>query len=248
MADFRILTLDIETRPLQVYCWGLWQQNIGISQIIDPGGILCFAAKWHGEKEVIFSSVKDGEKAMLRKAHKLLDEADAVVGWNSQRFDTRWFNGQFVKHGLRKPSPYAQIDLMKSAKAFQYLPSYKLDFSARWLGIGQKVETGGFDLWKKCMDGDAKAWRTMEKYNKGDVRLTESVFDELRKGGWVKGLPNHSVDGGFCCPNCGGEKLKANGYRQTSTRAYKRWLCLSCGTSSQEAKSQPWSAQLKVVA
>lgn len=244
----RILTIDIETRPLQVYCWGLWQQNIGINQIIDAGGILCFAAKWHGEKEIIFSSVKNGEKAMLRKAHKLLNEADAVIGWNSQRFDSRWFNGQFVKHGMTRTSPYAQIDLMKSAKAFQYLPSYKLDFSARWLGIGQKVTTGGFDLWRDCMANDPKAWRLMEKYNKGDVTLTEKVYDALRSGGWVKNIPNHSVLDGHVCPNCASEKLQRRGYAMTKTKRYARFQCNDCGTFSQSVLSEPGSAKLKAMA
>ena len=30
----KILLLDIETTPMQVYAWGLWDQNISIDQII----------------------------------------------------------------------------------------------------------------------------------------------------------------------------------------------------------------------
>jgi len=47
----KILMLDIETTPMQVYTWGLWDQNIGINQIIKPTEMLCFGAKWQGKKE-----------------------------------------------------------------------------------------------------------------------------------------------------------------------------------------------------
>ena len=90
----KILTIDLETRPIAAYVWRLRDENIGINQIIDNGGILSFAAKWHGKPGVEFSCVwEDGEAKMLRKAHKLLSEADAVIGWNSQKFDTRKASG-----------------------------------------------------------------------------------------------------------------------------------------------------------
>ncbi|MDA8440548.1 MAG: hypothetical protein M0Z51_17040, partial [Propionibacterium sp.] len=52
----RVLTFDIETRPINAYVWGLWDQNVGLTQIVDPGGVMCFAAKWYGEKGVLFYS------------------------------------------------------------------------------------------------------------------------------------------------------------------------------------------------
>src|SRR5690606_10806763 len=50
----RILTLDIETRPHEAYVWGLWKQNIGVTQLMERGHVMCFVAKWYGDKEVIF--------------------------------------------------------------------------------------------------------------------------------------------------------------------------------------------------
>src|SRR5690606_22016747 len=49
----RILTLDVETSPMLSYHFGLWDQNIGINQIVKQSRIICFAAKWVGEKPVI---------------------------------------------------------------------------------------------------------------------------------------------------------------------------------------------------
>ena len=48
-GQIRILMLDIETTPDKVYTWGIWNINVGINQIIEPGGLLCFAAKWYGQ-------------------------------------------------------------------------------------------------------------------------------------------------------------------------------------------------------
>ena len=71
--------LDIETTPMQVYTWGLWDQNIGINQIIKPTEMMCFGAKWQGKKKVTFKSVHhDGKKAMLEELQKkLVDQLNA---------------------------------------------------------------------------------------------------------------------------------------------------------------------------
>ncbi len=248
----RLLTIDIETRPIEARTWGLWGQNIGINQITNPGGLLCFAAKFHDERRIRFHSEwEDGEKGMARELHRLLETADAVAGWNSDKFDIRWIQSQFLKHGMAKPSPFAKIDLMRSVKRQVYLPSYKLDFVARWLGIGQKVRTGGFDLWSDVLAGDDKARGLMRRYNIGDTRLTEQVFDRLNAKGWVLGMPNASIEGGLCCTNpmCQSERLIRRGYNQTKTRKYQRWQCKDCGTFMSETHSVPGSsAKLKQVA
>lgn len=244
----RLLVIDIETRPLTVYTWGLWQQNIGINQILDHGGIMCFAAKWHGEDETVFYSERQGREKMLRAAHRLLSEADAVVGWNSQRFDVRWLGAEFKREGLPRVAGIKHVDLMRSVKKYQYLPSYKLDYTARNLGVGGKVQTGGFQLWRDCMDGDKAAWALMEEYNRADTELTAEVLSDMMNGGWIHGLPNLSLDHGDVCPDCGSDKLQADGYHDTKTRRYPRWKCGACGSTSQSVRSEPGSATRKVVA
>lgn len=245
----RLLTLDVETRPITAYTWGLWDQRIGINQIIDGGGLLSWAAKFHGERKVYFAAEwEEGERAMVRKMHALLDEADAVLGWNSDRFDIRWLNAMFVKHGLSRPSPFVKVDLMKSVKHYLYLPSYKLDFVAGYLGVGRKVRTGGFDLWADVLAGDEKAQSLMRRYNIADTKLAEAVFDKLREKGWIKGLPNHAIDGGHVCPHCGSEKLQARGWQHTKTRRYQRFQCRTCHSWSQAVHADPGAAKIKAVA
>lgn len=247
----RLLTIDIETRPLEAWAWGLWDQNIGITQIKDPGALLCFAAKFHGDRKVHFySEWEHGRKAMAKALYRLFDEADGVIGWNSDKFDVRWIQAQFLEFGLSRPSPFAKIDLMRSVKRQVYLPSYKLDYVAQWLGLGSKVDTGGFKLWKDVMQGDDRARAKMRRYNIHDTRLTERVFDRLNSKGWVLGMPNASIDGGMCCtnPECMSERLQKRGFQRTKTRKYQRYQCQDCGTFSQSVRSVPGSAEIKAVA
>src|SRR5690606_9378469 len=87
-TKIKVLASDIETAPNLVYTWGLWNQNIGINQIKEPGRISCYSDQWEGDKKVIFQSeYHDGYDVMLAGLHVLMDEADLIIGWNSTAFD-----------------------------------------------------------------------------------------------------------------------------------------------------------------
>ena len=172
--------LDIETTPLQVYTWGLWDQNIGINQIIKSTEMLCFGAKWLGQKSVTFKSVHhDGKKGMLEELHRLMDEADVLVGWNSAAFDHKHINREFLENEMVPPAPTKDLDLMTIVKANFQFPSNKLDYVAQKLGVGAKVKHSGFELWINCMNGDDSAWKEMKKYQIQDVQLLDSLYDIL---------------------------------------------------------------------
>ena len=182
----KILLLDIETTPMQVYAWGLWDQNIGIDQIIKSSEILCFGARWMGQKKVIFkSSFHDGKENMLEELHSLMEEADVLVGWNSAAFDHKHINREFLEAGMTPPSPTKDLDLMSVVKSNFLFPSNKLDYVAQKLGVGAKVKHSGFSLWIICMEGDKKAWEEMKKYQIQDVNLLVDLYDILNP--WLVG-------------------------------------------------------------
>ena len=58
----KTLLIDIETKPHKAYCWGLFDQRIGLNQIVEPGGTLCWAAKWLGDpsSKIMFGAEWDG--------------------------------------------------------------------------------------------------------------------------------------------------------------------------------------------
>jgi uncharacterized protein YprB with RNaseH-like and TPR domain len=176
----KILLLDIETTPMQVYAWGLWDQNISIDQIIKSTEMLCFGAKWLDGKKTVFKSVyHDGKEEMLKSLHALIEEADLLVGWNSAAFDHKHINREFLENGMTPPSPVKDLDLMSITKANFLFPSNKLDYVAQKLGVGAKVKHSGFSLWIKCMDGDKNAWKEMKKYQIQDVELLVDLYHKL---------------------------------------------------------------------
>ena len=246
----RVLIIDIETRPMLVYCWGMFKQYISPQQVKDWGGVMTVAAKWHGDDDVMFRAEwgKGGKEGMIRWALGLLDEADAVVGWNSQKFDTRKLNAEFQRFRMRRPTPYRHVDLMRSQKRDADFPSNKLESRRLIHGREGKLDTGGFPLWVGAMNGDRDCRRLMQEYNCQDVLITENEFDEMRAGGWVRNLPNLSLYGGHVCPNCGSGKLQAHKPYRAETRRYALWVCQDCGTASRAVKCEPGFASLKAVA
>ena len=232
----KILLLDIETAPNLVHVWGLFKQNVGINQIEASGYVLCWAAKWYGEKKMMFDSIyKSSPKQMLKGVYKLLDEADAVVHYNGSKFDVPTLNKEMVQIGLKPPSPYKQIDLLHTTRHQFRFPSNKLDYVVQALGLGAKVRHVGHELWVGCMNNDPKSWKQMERYNRHDVTILEKLYVVLLP--WIRTHPNHGVYGHFsthCCPNCGGNSLQRRGYSRTVANMYVRYQCNGCGTWSRE--------------
>lgn len=244
-STLRVLTLDIETSPNLAHVWGLWQQNVGLPQLLESGEVICFAAKWHGDRGTQFHSAYDADrgdmttaakKNMVKAAHKLLNEADALVGWNSSRFDITHLNREFLEAGLGEPSPYVNLDLIKTVKSKFRFPSNKLDYVAQRLGVGGKVSHTGHKLWLDCLEGDAKAWRLMEKYNRQDVVITDKLYAKLKP--WIKNHPSASLYAGTegtTCGTCGGALTK-QGLAYTATSVYQRYKCDKCGKWSRGSK------------
>jgi len=225
-----ILFIDIETTPMTAYTWGLWQQNVSLSQIIDSTEMMCFGARWYGEKKVHFKSLHHhGKQEMLDSVHKLLDEADVVVGWNSASFDSKHLKRELLEAGMMPPSPYKDMDLMRTVKSQFRFPSNKLDYVAQKLGVGAKVQHSGFELWVKCMANDKKAWAEMKKYQIQDVNLLIDLYEKLKP--WIKNHPNVALYDGLedGCTNCGSVNLHRRGLARTASSSYQRYQCKDCG-------------------
>jgi DNA polymerase elongation subunit (family B) len=241
----KILLLDIETSPNTAHVWGLWQQNVSINQLMESSYVLCYAAKWLGDEEVVFDSVHQAKpKAMLKGIHRLLNDADAVVHYNGTKFDIPTLNKEFLLHSFNPPSPYKQIDLLRVVRSNFRFPSNKLDYVAQRLGLGKKHEHEGHELWVKCMNGDKDAWKRMEQYNIQDVVLLESLYNSLRP--WIRNHPNHNLFADdHVCPNCASTRLQKRGTSISSTGTYQRYQCLACGTWSQSTKAVKSSVGIK---
>ncbi len=231
----KILFLDIETAPSLGWVWGKWQQNV--IDFKKDWYILSFAYKWADKKEVKVLGLDDGpdyikgdedDKWLVAKLWNLFDQADIIIAHNGDGFDIVKTNTRFLTHGLKPPSPYKTIDTLKIARKVFMFDSNKLDDLARYLGIGRKLPTTGFHLWKGCMAGDRKAWTTMKKYNKHDVELLEQLYYLIRA--WDKNHPqvNQGLTVNEACPKCASINVQKRGFAYTLLRKKQRYQCMNC--------------------
>jgi len=147
---------------------------------------------------------------------------------NCDDFDIKRSNASFIKHGLKPPSPHKTVDTLKITRKYFKFNSNKLNDLCENLSLGCKVKTGGFDLWKGCLDGNLKAWRKMVKYNKHDIFLLEKLYKKLLP--WMDNERSHNIilaDGK--CPSCSLDKMKRKGYYITQRSTFEKWQCEGCG-------------------
>ena len=225
----RILFLDIETRPIVAEVWKLYGiDRIGLNQVREFGGTICVGAKFAGESKVRFySDWQHGHLAMLQAIHELWQEADAICGYNSDRFDLKKLKGEFVKEGLDPPKPVASIDVFKTVKREFAFDSNKLQHVADLLGVGSKIQHEGHALWTKVLHGDAKAQRTMERYCKQDVRLLRDVYAKFLP--WISTHPYLGKASGYSCNRCGSKNLTSQGEKRTRHFRIQSLKCGDCG-------------------
>jgi DNA polymerase elongation subunit (family B) len=237
----RTATVDIETFPLEVYRWQLYDESpVALNQIKVEWSIASFAWKWLDEKRVIYrdtggrgvKKVRD-DKALVRELAELLDMADVVVGQNHRKFDLKKIHARMIEHGMKPYSPVRTIDTTVEARRYFGFTSKKLAWMSEHLTDCPKDEHKlfpGFELWTECLADNPKAWREMRKYNCRDVEATEKVYKRLLP--WMSTHTNVATyieDEAPRCPKCGSEHLQRRGYIYSQQGKYPRWECMSCG-------------------
>jgi len=228
----RILFFDIEISPNVSYTWpGKYELNVIAFK--KEWEIMSIAWKWEGEKTRSLCNGDIGDKddrKLCIVLHGLLDEADVVVGQNSDAFDIKKAKVRFLYHGLPPVKKLCSIDTKKIAKREFSFNSNSLDDLGNYLGVGRKIKHEGFDLWLKCLAGDKEAWRKMKLYNANDVDLLYRVYQKLKP--WTQNHPNIALMSDVTgCPNCGHTEFGSHGIRYTQTRKYRRLVCKSCGAN-----------------
>ena len=230
----KIAFFDIETYPMIVAVWQQYEANaIWVEQDTH---LLSFAVKWAGRNGVKVHALPDykgyerdkhNDAALVRDMWRVMEEADIIIAHNGDAFDIKKVNSRFAVHGLKPPAPHKSVDTLKIARKHFKFDSNKLDNLGRYLGVGRKLPNTGGHLWKRCGEGDPKAWRLMRRYNAQDVRLLEAVYLQLRPWGAHPNLNLYTGDRG--CPVCQSNNVQARGFNVAKTRKVQRLHCQSCG-------------------
>lgn len=228
----KVLFIDCETAPAKAHIWGLFNQNIGLPQVLEDPRIMGFGALWDGESRVgWWSEYHNDRMAMLLKARDLLDKADVVVHYNGNTFDTPWIQGELAREGIPAPSPFKQIDLYRVVKKNMRFLSHKLAYVSSALLGDTKVSHTGHKMWVDCLEGEGdvqrKAWNLMRRYCKQDVALLPKLLAEVRP--YLPASINFALyedSDELACQKCGSsESLMRRGYAYTAQRVYWQWQC-----------------------
>lgn len=222
----RFLFLDIETSPVYMAAWGVYEQD---ALWHKRGEILMMGYQFSDEKHPSIVSQRQfddwtprrtKEKKLMWKIHELMDQADVVIGYNAKKFDVKQINARFMIFNIPEPR-YLVLDPLNMITRSARFPSHKLEDVAEYLKIGRKMETGGKYLWKRCIEGDMSAWKKMEEYCMNDVVLVKKVFERLRQ--WDKTTFNYAfyTRDNMACKKCGCKDLKGRGrkFYRTGYRA-----------------------------
>jgi len=227
------LFFDIETSPNIGLFWEAgYKKNIDYSNIIKERAIICICYKWEDSKDVGYLTwdSKQCDKKMLLKFIEIANIADEMVGHNGDKFDLAWIRTRCLFHRINVFPVYTTIDTLKLSRSKFKFNSNKLDYIAKYLGMGEKIKTE-FGLWKAIvLNKDKEAMVKMVKYCQQDVRLLEKVYKELSTHIFAK--THYGVIFGEdrgSCPECGSDEIIRMVNRVSATGVKKiQFQCKTC--------------------
>ena len=241
---------------MPVFVWHLGKQRIPHDNIIQESSIISIAWMYVDiDKKPSSVSILDcmsrfnvsvyDDYHVIKKICRVIDEADVILGQNSDNFDLKIINWRAKQHGFPPLKRCDTIDTLKESRKVFRPPSHRLDYKGKALGHGGKVHVD-MQLWRDIAQynypqigakrNKALAVYSVKKmvaYNQHDVELTvEQYLDERA---WYKRHPNRllydpKVDG---CPTCPSKDIKKQGFRRTATGQYQAYMCKSCGKKFQ---------------
>lgn len=255
MNSPRILLYDLETSLESVTVFGLkYNDFIPPDSIVTERHLISVSYKWLGEKQVHAISLLDDPKRFAKDIHddkyvaeafhKVVMEADIIVGHNSDSFDNRYAKTRMLYHGLPAIPPIPSIDTCKVAKSIFMFNSNKLDYIGKFLNVGRKKPTTA-GLWMRVFQGEKKAIQEMVAYNKQDVLLLERVFLKLRP--YMPNYVSRELFGHTGCPRCGSTKVQSRGVSRAITKTYQRFQCNGCGGWFRKLRAETGSTKHRIL-
>lgn len=233
----KIISFDLEVSPALGYFYPPTYET-GILKIVDRQKLMSFAWQVVGEKKIKSLCLADmdtykidphNDNLLVKELHKVMSEADILLGQNSDNFDIKMANYFFIKSNLEPIPPTKSIDTKKIAKRYFRFANNTLNNLGEELGVGGKTKVTHSDIWQECfLNGDKKSWKLMNKYCENDVRITTEIYLKMR--GFMHSHPSLSrISGEWdSCPRCGSYSFRIKAYRTTNTSKYHQYQCNDC--------------------
>jgi len=250
----RILILDVERLPglTQQYWWDrgdLKNRYVHHETVIREPRTTIVCAKWYDRPDIIRLAEwdKGGRGTFLKKVHRLIAEADIIVGHNVDGADIPWLKGDFylprIGHPYRpnlKPLPEPKtVDTLKvMRRQFKSGAPFKsLDALCQIIGIPSKTDKYDRDAMERAVAGSVEDRERLTDYCAGDVIAGQWLYDWCRPH--VKNHPALFIDGKdrlTTCRSCGGELERVAKRWVADVFTYTMLCCVDCS----------WSARLSI--
>ena len=243
MQSPKTVTLDLETSPSGAWFYGSWWEPTMVSQR-ERSQILSMAYKiGDGKTKYIAQNMypeyipgQIDDKALVMEICEILKDADYLVGHNIDLFDLPMLRERIIFHRLPPLPEIPTYDTKKLIKTTSRLPSNKLDHVTDFLGNGGKLDHTT-NLFVGCMNGDEKAWKMNEKYNKQDVEITYKDFIDMLP--YIKLTPKQtafSEDIQCSNPDCLSHNLTRSKNRKVVGGWNVQYQCKDCGRYTTKKK------------
>lgn len=234
--QLKVLCLDIESFPCEVWAWALGDQYIPLEFLKKDWSVCAWAAHWVGTpaSEIIYRDnrgKKDlyDDKALIKELVGLMNEADVIIGQNVHHFDIRKLAARAVFHKLPPFRPVKITDILTEERRVFAFTSHKLAYKTEMINERYKKlkhdKFPGFDLWKACMEDNLAAWKSMQEYCEYDVLSTEEHYITVQ--GWIRTHALGPIDGAMRC-KCGSTNLEKRGFAYTDASKFQVYLCKDC--------------------
>ncbi len=245
----RILILDVERLDgiTQQHYWDrgdLKNRYVHHEAVIREPRTTIVCAKWYDEPDVLRFAEwdKGGRGVFLKRVHRLMSEADIIVGHNIDNADVPWLEGDFYlprighKHrpNLAPLPPFKTVDTLKVVRRFKSgVPFKSLNALCQSVGIPAKTDSYDRERMERAVAGSTEDRERLVDYCEGDVIATQWLYDWERPH--IKNHPALFVDGEDklrLCNRCGSETRETPKRYVANVLTYAMRQCVSCSAYS----------------
>ena len=237
----RILILDVERLDgiTQQHYWDrgdLKNRYVHYETVIRQPRTTIFCAKWYDDDNVIRLAEwdKGGRPAFLKRIHRIMSQADIIVGHNVDNADVPWLRGDLHIEGQLPPlPPFKTVDTLKVLRReFKSGAPFKgLDAFCQIVGLQAKTDHYDRRAMERAVTEKSTEDRArLVEYCAGDVVATQGLLDYLRPH--IRNHPALFVDGENAmnvCNRCGSADTLPNSKRYVANvLTYTMLKCAHC--------------------